>query len=277
MKKHCLILLLILLTGCSTKFAYKNADWLVYWYVDDYVSLNDAQENLLDEHLKTWLDWHKNSELPAYIAHLKQIKSDIEQGNITPKRIAYHNDKVIAHWHSVRVEIVPDLVALAPNLTEKQINTLFEELAEQEKEKQEKRAKLSDEKRQKRWFTRTENSLENWLGDITSSQNKMVKSLYLAQSPTSHLWSDYRARYQASLKTVLLNIVSESKDQDKLKSLLLNPESFRSDELNKLNNQNRQNYHDFLYGIFLSLTDKQKQHLLSEIDDLINDISELSQ
>lgn len=277
MKKHCLILLLILLTGCSTKFAYKNADWLAYWYVDDYVSLNDAQENLLDEHLKTWLDWHKKSELPAYIAHLKQIRKDIEQGNITPARIAYHNDKVIAHWHSVRAEIVPDLVSLAPNLTEKQVNNLFEELAEQEKEKQEKRAKLSDEKRQKRWFARTENSLENWLGDITSSQHKMVKSLYLAQSPTSHLWSDYRARYQVSLKTVLLNIVSESKDQDKLKALLLNPESFRSDELNKLNNQNRQSYHDFLYGVFLSLTDKQKQHLLSEIDDLINDILELSQ
>jgi len=277
MKKHCLILLLILLTGCSTKFAYKNADWLAYWYVDDYVSLNDAQEDLLDEHLKTWLEWHKNNELPAYIAHLKQIRKDIEQGNITPARIAYHNDKLIAHWHSVRAEIVPDLVSLAPNLTEKQVNNLFEELAEQEKEKQEKRAKLSDEKRQKRWFTRTENSLGNWLGDITSSQHKMVKSLYLAQSPTSHLWSDYRASYQASLKTVLFDIVSENKEQDKLKSLLLNPESFRSDELNKLNNQNRQSYHDFLYGVFLSLTDKQKQHLLSEIDDLINDISELSQ
>lgn len=277
MKKHYLLLLFILLTGCSTKFAYKNADWLAYWYVDDYVSLNDAQEDLLDEHLKTWLDWHRSNELPAYITHLKQIREDIEQGNITPARIAYHNEKTIAHWHSVRAEIVPDLVALAPNLTEKQVNNLFEELAEQEKEKQEKRAKLNDEKRQKRWFTRTENSLENWLGDITSSQHKMVKSLYLAQSPTSELWSDYRARYQASLKTVLLNIVSESKDQDKLKSLLLSPESFRSDELNKLNNQNRQSYHDFLYGIFLSLTDKQKQHLLSEIDDLINDISELSQ
>jgi hypothetical protein len=272
-----LILLFILLTGCSTKFAYKNADWLAYWYVDDYVSLNDAQEDLLDKHLKTWLDWHKNSELPAYIAHLKQIRKDIEQGNIAPARIAYHNDKVIAHWHSVRAEVVPDLVSLAPNLNEKQVNNLFEELAEQEKEKQEKRAKLSDEKRQKRWFTRTENSLENWLGDITSSQHKMVKSLYLAQSPTSHLWSDYRARYQASLKSVLLNIVSDGKDPDKLKSLLLNPESFRSDELNKLNEQNRQSYHDFLYGVFLSLTDKQKQHLLSEIDDLINDISELSQ
>ena len=76
---------------------------------------------------------------------------------------------------------------------------------------------------------------------------------------------------------MLLNIVSEGKGKDKLKFLLLNPESFRSDELNKLNEQNRQSYHDFLYGVFLSLTEKQKQHLLSEIDDLIDDISELSQ
>ena len=276
MKKHCLLFLFILLTGCSTKFAYKNADWLAYWYVDDYVSLNETQEDLLDEHLKTWLDWHKNSELPAYIADLKQIRTDIEQGNITPSRIIYHNDKVIEHWHSMRTKIVPDLVSLAPSLTEKQVNILFEELAKQEKEKQLKNAKLSEKKRRKRWFTRVENSLENWLGDITSSQHKMVKSLYLAQSPTPQLWSDYRAHYQTSLKTALLNTVSESKEHSKLKSLLLNPEQFRSDELNKLNEQNRQSYHDFLYGVFLSLNDKQKQHLLSEIDDLIDDISELS-
>ncbi|KAF7764929.1 hypothetical protein PCIT_b1034 [Pseudoalteromonas citrea] len=37
-----LIILLALLTvaGCSTKFAYRNAGWLTYWYLDDYISSN---------------------------------------------------------------------------------------------------------------------------------------------------------------------------------------------------------------------------------------------
>lgn len=277
MKKVSIILLLLLLTGCSTKFAYKNADWLAYWYIDDYVSLNNAQEELVDAHLAKWLDWHKNNELPAYITHLKEIKSDIATANINPARISYHNEKIIAHWQTLREKIVPDLVSLAPNLTPSQVESLFAELSEQEKDKLEKREKLTDEKRQKRWFTRTEQSLENWLGSITSSQRKMIESLYLAQSPTSKLWANYRQNYQTSLKTILLNVASEQKNQDKLKIMLLNPETYRSNELNQLNEKNRQSYHDFLYGIYLSLTDKQKQHLLAEIDDLINDISELSQ
>ena len=38
----------ILLTGCSSKFAYNNIDWLMYWYIDDYVELDKSQKSLLD-------------------------------------------------------------------------------------------------------------------------------------------------------------------------------------------------------------------------------------
>ena len=38
------ILLLVSVTGCSSKFAYNNLDWLVYWYVDDYIEFSDQQE-----------------------------------------------------------------------------------------------------------------------------------------------------------------------------------------------------------------------------------------
>ncbi|MFV8386495.1 hypothetical protein ACNO5E_20550, partial [Vibrio parahaemolyticus] len=42
-------LLVILLAGCTKKFLlYSNIDWFVIEYLDDYVSLNDEQETLLE-------------------------------------------------------------------------------------------------------------------------------------------------------------------------------------------------------------------------------------
>nr|WP_257713444.1 hypothetical protein [Vibrio neptunius] len=37
------------LTGCSTKFVYNNMDWLLVEYLEDFVELNDEQEELVSE------------------------------------------------------------------------------------------------------------------------------------------------------------------------------------------------------------------------------------
>lgn len=68
------VLLLLSLSSCSSKFAYNNLDWWVYWYLDDYIELNDRQEEQFDDYLNNWLSWHKRSELNRYKAHLERVK-----------------------------------------------------------------------------------------------------------------------------------------------------------------------------------------------------------
>ena len=36
------------LASCSSKLAYNNLDWWVYWYMDDYIELKDEQEEKFD-------------------------------------------------------------------------------------------------------------------------------------------------------------------------------------------------------------------------------------
>ena len=57
MKKLTLLLWIVLLSGCSTKFAYNNIDWLVNWYIDDYVVLDTQQEKQFDAILDKWTAW----------------------------------------------------------------------------------------------------------------------------------------------------------------------------------------------------------------------------
>ena len=42
-------LLSISLTACmGVKFTYNNLDWVIPWYLDDYLSLNDQQDDSFD-------------------------------------------------------------------------------------------------------------------------------------------------------------------------------------------------------------------------------------
>ena len=113
MKKFILLICIILLSGCSTKFAYNNASWLVYWYMDDYIELNKEQEEEFDVFFEQWMNWHRTEELPRYAEQLNEIVNDVKTQNISTDRIAYHRDKVRSHWVRAREYIAPDL-NLAP-------------------------------------------------------------------------------------------------------------------------------------------------------------------
>lgn len=70
MKNLLAIFVFLLLSGCSSQFAYNNLDWLAYWYIDDYIDFTAEQEVIVDQKLITWLDWHKQQELPRYLSDL---------------------------------------------------------------------------------------------------------------------------------------------------------------------------------------------------------------
>ena len=130
MKKIALLFLILVLSGCSTKFVYKNLDWLTYWYVDDYVDLNQQQKEVFDAYLNDWLDWHRREELPQYVAQLEEIKAEVVKDQMRIERLLSHRDDVQTHWHTLRARVVPDIVSMAPMLESEQIASLFEALEE---------------------------------------------------------------------------------------------------------------------------------------------------
>jgi len=63
---------LVLLSGCSTlKLAYNQADEAVYWWLDSYVDLTDKQKPLAKDALRQLHQWHRQNQLPEYVALLQ--------------------------------------------------------------------------------------------------------------------------------------------------------------------------------------------------------------
>lgn len=65
--KKILLFSLVFLVGCSsTTFIYNRIDFLLPWYLESYVDLNQEQRQNLNELLEPFFKWHREEELPIY-------------------------------------------------------------------------------------------------------------------------------------------------------------------------------------------------------------------
>ncbi|MBF7072718.1 hypothetical protein ISG33_04805 [Glaciecola sp. MH2013] len=278
MKKFIVLLTILALSGCSAKFAYNNIDWLAYWYIDDYIELTDEQEEAVDKKLLSWIAWHRNNELPQYYQHLAELSKDIQSKSMSVERMEYHQEKAADHWYRLRERIVPDLVELSPMLTRQQVVAMFEEIDEQnqeEKEERREREARSDDKKKRDSIKRNKKNLTRWLGRLTSEQENLIENMYGEYHRNGELWQQYRESYQGELKALLLQEKRDDAFKTRLSELLLNPEAFRSDELNQKNKENSDTYKNFLLSVDALATEKQREHLIDEIAEFSDDIKEL--
>ena len=73
--KKILLFSLVFLVGCSsTTFIYNRIDFLLPWYLESYVDLNQEQRKNLNELLEPFFEWHREEELPKYA----EIIGDLE-------------------------------------------------------------------------------------------------------------------------------------------------------------------------------------------------------
>ncbi len=279
MKKIIVLLTVFLITGCSTKFAYKNLDWLIHWYVDDYVELNDAQEQKFDQYIAQWQQWHIESELPKYQAHLEELAQDIRTQNISIARMDYHQEKARQHWYRFREHIAPGVVEMAKTLDEEQITYFFAALEKENVEDEErdaKRAKRSDEERKERWIERNEDNIENWLGKLNAEQKSLIENTYGNFQSTSQYWVTYKRDYQRAMRAVFASPDRGEAFTQAMIELINNPESYRSQEMLDASAHNERETKLYLFTMFGLSSEKQREHLVDEINKLRDDVVELA-
>ena len=74
---------LVSVAGCTAGFVYNRLDWLVSWYVNGLVSLDDAQEEQLRTSVRRTLAWHRETQLTRYIGFSARPVQPQMQGPVT--------------------------------------------------------------------------------------------------------------------------------------------------------------------------------------------------
>lgn len=280
MKKLVITLSALLLTACSTSFTYNNLDWLVYWYLDDYIDLTDEQKQKVDPKLNEWLTWHRKHELPLYLAHFSELTQDIRAQQLSTSTLDKHQALFEQHWQRLKARIVPDLVMLAPELSKAQIDHMFRVLTEENqvaKQDHERRLTRSKIQQENLWLAERTKRLSRWLGPLSNSQRQLLEQSYQQYQDTQGLWIDFKIDYQHTLKHHLLvfSQVQTQAQRRALEALLLDPDTLKDPSLVNKSQANLAMFKGLISELNQNITTKQRQHLIDEVTDIAQDIEAL--
>ena len=113
-----------LLQACgATKVFYNQAPDFAYWYLDGQLAFTDAQSLQVKDELGKLLAWHRQTQLPGYIAALQklqqQLPSDMDAGTVCAALADMRRQ-----WIAVAVQAEPAIVAVVGTLGADQLAQL---------------------------------------------------------------------------------------------------------------------------------------------------------
>ena len=119
------VIALFVVSACSsTTYVYNRLDFLLPWYMDDYVDLDAEQEAYLDELLVPFLAWHRAHELPVYLTALNRIEDSLNQP-LTAEIVGTIVTEFELAWLRLQSEGLERLLDLGASLSDEQIAALL--------------------------------------------------------------------------------------------------------------------------------------------------------
>ncbi|AYV24669.1 DUF6279 family lipoprotein [Vibrio mediterranei] len=273
-KSFGLFVSLLIVTGCTTKFLYSNLDWFIVDYIDDYVTLEDGQEEILTERILVLGDWHKSNELPRYLQQLTDIRNK-DPKTVDAEYVSLQMEQVRQHTKRLVAQITPDLYALTQQMTDKQVKELLDNLEQKDEKFIKKYQGLQDEDVRLIYQQRIEENLERWFGPLTEQQKTLASRWANEMDVTVFDWQAHRQQMQHFMRQLLNRRSDLGYFQPEFQRLLNDSDSFYSEKLKLKIANNRLVAEKYIALALNSVTEKQHQHLIEEIDgwrDIASDL-----
>ena len=273
-----LVIWLILLSACGPRLYYPRLDWLIPWYVNDYVSLEPGQSSQLRTQLARQLDWHCRTQLPEYAEFLRDLRREVDDSGrpVTVERLDSYKIRLTRYWNALILQISPDIAGILFSATDEQVGELFENLEKKNREIESKFVAPPPQKiihnRQKRMQKR----LNYWLGGLTESQLQAVTDWSLQIEPIAADRVANRRQIQAAWLHLLESRTNRNEIQAALLGLLTNSEEFRTENYQRKIDANTQRTLELLAHLLETLTPNQRNHLSKRLESLAAELDQLS-
>lgn len=273
-----LLLFFLLIIACGPRLIYPNLDWLVPWYVEDYLSLDANQSSQLKIRLDRQLQWHCRTQLPQYTVFLRKLHRDFGNPNypVSEERLADHYSELKKYWRNLVRQIGPDVADILITANDDQINELFKNL---EKENQKLKNRYVDRPQEELVRDRYDMMVKRlgyWLGSLTEAQESSVKDWSARIKPTGVEWLGHRRRVQAEFRRLLNQRTRSPEFEREFTNLLLSLENMRTPAYKTQIEANTELTLTLLAQLDPSLSPGQRAHLLGRFESLAKDFERLS-
>ena len=268
------VLLAVLVSGCSFRFVYNHLDWWTNWYLDDYVTLTDQQQQLFDNEFEQLHLWHRTSQLPVYVQQLKSIKADIN-GDINAQRVKDNLAQLIQHWQNFLMAAEPKLQPLAFSLSNSQKQQLITAIQENNQDNIDDFENLNEQEWLEERSDEQKDQLKSWFGRLTDEQKDQVTKLSENYQRSFMPRMAYRQQWTNEFAQLLNGDLPDHQFKFEFYRLFVNGRSLRDEQLNTISDNNSEVFANIFLYMVTTANDKQRKRINKKLDKVIGDLEYL--
>ncbi len=275
-KTGSVVLLVALMTSCgAAKIAYNSLDIIIPWFLDDYVSFNETQEQAIATILNQQLEWHRETQLPGYIQLLDKIQQDAKI-NVNKDQVTGYYNTTQNMWRTMAVRLTPDVATVLATLDDEQVKELIDSLKYENEELKSEFVDQSPEELQEGRIDRMIDRFERWLDELTPQQEKAVIAWSHELKPISEYWFENRMHWFNEFRVSLNLRKNEAQFYNSLHRLFVQYENLQTPAYVTALNYNKEKTINLIITIEQQLTDEQRVYLIKEIEDIKHDLIDLN-
>ncbi len=269
-----LLLIGLLLTGCSTRVIYYWLDTAIIWQLDDYFALSYSQKDLLSREVKGLMAWHRQHELSRYARDLDALAKAVASP-MTPEQISTNLDAVQQSLTRTLENTIPRAVRLARTLTDEQVARFMTDRVKRQQERQKDFATEPKEQMLAEFRDKMNKRLEFWIGEVKPAQASLVAQWAEWQYELMPPWLEFQASWTQELDRLMKQRQSPDFTRE-LTDLLAEGDGLMDGRFTGYTEQSRQRTVNWLSAMSQSLDISQRAHLYSLLKGYARDFKQMS-
>lgn len=259
-----LLLSMVVLTGCASKWVYRNLDWVVLDYLQDYVELTDVQQDRLSERITVLTQWHQSTELPAYVSQLNQWLA-LDPASFSQQELKQQQVLIQRHYQRLMSQFIPEIYQLANELNDEQVHAFLRAVELRHQKYADKSRSLSEQAIRQRYAERLSDRMEPWFGTLTAGQEALLQQWAGDLQITTSDWIVFQASLRQQLHILLAQRHDEAAFSAHLQLLLFEPQQYYSPVLKAKQKYNDMTSDKYLVEIVRQATARQMRHFRQEV------------
>jgi hypothetical protein len=266
------VIALFVVSACSsTTYVYNRLDFLLPWYMDDYVDLTAEQEAYLDELLVPFLAWHRAHELPVYLTALNRIEDSLNQP-LTAEIVGTIVTEFELAWLRLQGEGLERLLDLGASLSDEQIAAFLEALWEQQREFEEEYLERDEEEFFEDNDDNTRDTFQDYLGKLSDDQKQWVRDGSRRLLRSDQVWLKERAQWLTELGILLTR---EPGWQERVRVAVSAKNNTMTPEYQRIYEHNMDAIYQLAAQVLNARSERQSRHLRGKLADVREDLETL--
>ena len=201
--KKILLFSLIFLVGCSsTTFIYNRIDFLLPWYLESYVDLNQEQRQKLNELLEPFFEWHREEELPKYVKIIEDFESILDE-KIELASIEAITHEVEQSWFRLEDNMIAWVIPMTRELSNEQITDFLKTMQTKTTQNENKYLSRNLQTYQNDNYKRIRKNLRRFIGGMNKDQLDLIDIASKEMIRVDGQWIDNRKALIDNLKVIL--------------------------------------------------------------------------